>query len=41
MVDWRLYYPNHVTYDSNDGPFNEAPVDGVQAVKKRGYKGGL
>lgn len=41
MPHWRLYYPNHATYDSDDGAFVDAPNDGVQAIKKRDSKGRL
>jgi hypothetical protein len=35
--EWRIYYDNGSTFDSGDGPWSEAPVDGVIciAVKDR------
>lgn len=32
MVDWRVYYDDAATFDSDDGPPHLAPKRGVQAV---------
>lgn len=29
---WRIYYDNGTTFDSDDGPWSEAPSDGVLYV---------
>ena len=35
MPEWRIYYADGSTFDSNDGTWDDAPVDGVQAVVVR------
>jgi hypothetical protein len=34
-VDWRIYYGDGSTYSDEDGPVEDAPAQGVQAVVTR------
>lgn len=35
MTDWRIYYDTGSTYDSDDGPFESAPPDGIICIVRR------
>lgn len=35
MPDWRVYYDDGSTYDSDDGPWSDAPADGIICVVRR------
>ena len=32
MPEWRIYYDNGSTFGSDDGPWAEAPLDGVACI---------
>lgn len=34
-MDWRIYYDDGSTFDSDDGAFHDAPSDGVICVVRR------
>jgi len=35
MVTWRIYYDNGSTFDSEDGAWEDAPLDGVICIVRK------
>ncbi len=34
-TDWKIWYDNGKTFSSEDGPADEAPLDGVQVIVEK------